>query len=173
MVWAYHIVYVHNFFLAFVFHEFSNFAPPPTFFSCTMFSNFSPVFWKYPLLYSLPLFVCFVVINLCVLSANAVDLGFFCFINFPILLTPPPPPLVCLFGVSDYLVRDYYLYVNILHQNFLITPQPARILMTPKQFSLGATRLANVTFSAFSFGGVFSYNYFIPSNRISWTVLQI
>ena len=31
-------------------------------------------------------FVCFVVINPCVLSANRVDFGFFCFINFPILL---------------------------------------------------------------------------------------
>ena len=35
-------------------------------------------------------FVCFVVINPCVLSANRVDLGFFYFINFPILLPPPP-----------------------------------------------------------------------------------
>ena len=34
-------------------------------------------------------FVCFVVINPCVLSANRVDLVFFCFINFPILLPPP------------------------------------------------------------------------------------
>ena len=34
-------------------------------------------------------FVCFVVISPCVLSANRVDLGFFCFINFPILLPPP------------------------------------------------------------------------------------
>ena len=35
-------------------------------------------------------FVCFVVINPCMLSANRVDLSFFCFINFPILLPPPP-----------------------------------------------------------------------------------
>ena len=34
-------------------------------------------------------FVCFVVINPCVLSANRVDFGLFCFINFPIY--PPPP----------------------------------------------------------------------------------
>ena len=35
--------------------------------------------------------VCFVVINLCMLSVNRVDLGFFfCFINFVILLPPPP-----------------------------------------------------------------------------------
>ena len=33
--------------------------------------------------------VCFVVINPCVLSANRVDLGFFYFINSPILLPPP------------------------------------------------------------------------------------
>ena len=39
-------------------------------------------------------FVCFVVINPCVLSASRVDLGFFfCFINFPIY--PPPPVLSC------------------------------------------------------------------------------
>ena len=31
-------------------------------------------------------FVCFVIINQCVLSANRVDFRFFCFINFPILL---------------------------------------------------------------------------------------
>ena len=37
-------------------------------------------------------FVCFVVINPFVLSANRVDLGSFCFINFSIL-TPPPPPI--------------------------------------------------------------------------------
>ena len=36
-------------------------------------------------------FVCFVVINPRALSANRVDLGFFCFSNFPILLPPPPP----------------------------------------------------------------------------------
>mgnify|MGYP003571746643 CR=1 FL=1 len=35
-------------------------------------------------------FVCFVVINPCVLSANRVDLGFFLFHKFPILLPPPP-----------------------------------------------------------------------------------
>ena len=35
-------------------------------------------------------FVCFVVTNPCVLSANKVDLGFFCFKIFPILLPPPP-----------------------------------------------------------------------------------
>ena len=31
-----------------------------------------------------------IVINPRVLSANRVDLGFFCFINFPVLLPPPP-----------------------------------------------------------------------------------
>ena len=35
----------------------------------------------------------FVVINPGVLLANRVDLGFFCFINFPILLPPPSPGL--------------------------------------------------------------------------------
>ena len=38
---------------------------------------------------------------------------FFCFVFF-----------VFLFGFSDYLVRDFYLYANILHRNFLrFTPQ--------------------------------------------------
>ena len=37
-------------------------------------------------------FVCFVVINPRVLSANRVDLGFFSFINFPI--SPPPPQII-------------------------------------------------------------------------------
>ena len=35
--------------------------------------------------------VCFVISNPCVLSANRVDLGCFCFRNFPILLPPPSP----------------------------------------------------------------------------------
>ena len=35
-------------------------------------------------------FVCFLLLSNLVLSANRVDLGFFCFINFPILLPPPP-----------------------------------------------------------------------------------
>ena len=35
-------------------------------------------------------FVCFIVINPCVLSTNRVDLGSFCIINFPIFLPPPP-----------------------------------------------------------------------------------
>ena len=59
-------------------------------------------------------FFCFVVINPCVLAANRVDFGFFCFINFPILLlayltdifTPTLVVFFCLFGVSDYSVRD-------------------------------------------------------------------
>ena len=38
-------------------------------------------------------FVCFIVVNPCVLSANRVGLGLFCFIDFPILLPPPPSPL--------------------------------------------------------------------------------
>ena len=37
-------------------------------------------------------FVCFVIINPCVLSsANRVDFGLFCFINFPFLLPPHQP----------------------------------------------------------------------------------
>ena len=36
-------------------------------------------------------FVCFIVINPCVLSADIIDLGFFLFHNFPILLPPPSP----------------------------------------------------------------------------------
>ena len=36
-------------------------------------------------------FVCVFVFNPCVLSANRVDLGFFCFINFPILLLSLQP----------------------------------------------------------------------------------
>ena len=37
-------------------------------------------------------FVCFIVLNPRILSANGVDLGFFCFINGPI--SPPPPSLL-------------------------------------------------------------------------------
>ena len=44
-----------------------------------------------------PGFVCFVVINPCVLSATEfIWFGLFCLINFPILLPPPPPPILCL-----------------------------------------------------------------------------
>ena len=36
-------------------------------------------------------FVCFVVINTCVLSANRVDFGFFFFVSYIVQFTPPPP----------------------------------------------------------------------------------
>ena len=45
-------------------------------------------------------FVCFVVINPPVLSANRVDLGLFCFINFPFLLPPPPEFQIIWFVIS-------------------------------------------------------------------------
>ena len=53
-------------------------------------------------------FVCFVVLNPRMLSANRVDLGFFLFHNFST------------FTVSDYSVRDKNLYASILHQNVLV-----------------------------------------------------
>ena len=46
-------------------------------------------------------FVCFVVINSCVLSANRVDLGFFFYLILLIAYF-----FCCLFGVSDHSVRD-------------------------------------------------------------------
>ena len=58
-------------------------------------------------------FVCFVVINACVLSANRVDFGLFCFKNCPILSNPSPylidmiMPIVTPFYVTIFLDINY------------------------------------------------------------------
>ena len=63
--------------------------------------------------------VCFVVINPRVLSANRVDFGFFCLINFPILLHLTLQAS-CVFGdaLLDYpehkFIRPHYFYDSLV-----------------------------------------------------------
>ena len=62
---------------------------------------------------SLPLFFAFLSSGFCLVLALIARVFYCLFFVF------------CLFGVSDYSVRDYYLYATILHRNFLrFTPPP-------------------------------------------------
>ena len=56
-------------------------------------------------------FVCFVIINPCVLSANRVDLGFFVskFSNF----TPPPPSTSNYLSVSSYILLVFFVVLSL------------------------------------------------------------
>ena len=49
--------------------------------------------------------VCFVVINLCALSANRVDFWLFCFIDFTILLPPPPGNADAIMDANTFIPR--------------------------------------------------------------------
>ena len=107
-------------------------------------------------------FVCFVIINP-LLLAGRVDLGVFCFINFPISLLPPlPPPALVqkniffyrfLFGVSDYSVRDL---LSTFTPIFFIYPPPPPQLVSDspparnplEQYDAGAAVMGGYVFNA-------------------------